>query len=83
MKDSDKIGTRARNIQDIYRSNNQFRKILTVNLRAENAELRRGNAELRSRLNINSNNNHKPPSSDGLTKKLGLPKGPAKKSGGQ
>ena len=52
-------------------------------LRAENTELRRENAELRSRLNLNSKNSHKPPSSDGLTKKPGLPKGPAKKSGGQ
>lgn len=30
MKDSDKIGIRARNIQDIYRSNDQFRKCLSL-----------------------------------------------------
>lgn len=52
-------------------------------LRAEIAELRLENAELRSRMNLNSKNSHKPPSSDGLSKKPGLPKGPPKKSGGQ
>jgi len=41
------------------------------------------NAELRSRLNLNSGNSHKPPSSDGLKKKPGLPKNPAKKNGAQ
>jgi transposase len=52
-------------------------------LESENAALWAENAELRSRLNLNSKNSHKPPSSDGLSKKPGLPKGPAKKSGGQ
>lgn len=57
-------------------------------LKAENAALRSENAELRARLNLNSQNSHKPPSSDGLGKKsdspkTGLPKPPAKKSGGQ
>lgn len=52
-------------------------------LKSENAALRAENAELRSRLNLNSKNSHKPPSSDGLSKKPGLPKGPPKKSGGQ
>lgn len=51
-------------------------------LESEIAALRAENAELRSRLNLNSKNSHKPPSSDGLPKKPGLPKGPAKKSGG-
>jgi regulator of replication initiation timing len=45
-------------------------------LRAENAGLRLENAGLRSRLRLNSRNSHKPPSSDGLSKKPGLPKGP-------
>jgi hypothetical protein len=45
--------------------------------------LRLENADLRSRLRLNSRNSHKPPSSDGLSKKPGLPKGPPKKSGGQ
>jgi transposase len=52
-------------------------------LKGENTFLRAENAELRSRLNLNSKNSHKPPSSDGPSKKPGLPKGPPKKSGGQ
>ena len=52
-------------------------------LESENAALRAEVAALRSRLNLNSKNSHKPPSSDGLSKKPGLPKGPPKKSGGQ
>ena len=52
-------------------------------LESEVSALRAENAELRSRLNLNSKNSHKPPSSDGLSKKPGLPKGPPKKSGGQ
>lgn len=52
-------------------------------LESENAALRAENAELRSRLNLNSKNSHKPPSSDGLSKKPGLPKNSPKKSGGQ
>ena len=64
-------------------SENAALRAENAELRRENAELRRENAELRSRLNLNSKSSHKPPSSDGLTKKPGLPKGPAKKSGGQ
>lgn len=41
------------------------------------------NAELRNRLKLNSENSHKPPSSDGLTKKPALPKASGGKSGGQ
>jgi transposase len=52
-------------------------------LESENAALRAENTELRSRLNLNSKNSHKPPSTDGLSKKPGLPKGLSKKSGGQ
>lgn len=52
-------------------------------LESENAALRAEVADLRSRLNLNSKNSHKPPSSDGLSKKPGLPKEPPKKSGGQ
>jgi transposase len=52
-------------------------------LESENTALRAENTDLRSQLNLNSKNSHKPPSSDGLSKKPGLPKGPAKKSGGQ
>jgi transposase len=54
-------------------------------LRAENIALRAENADLRSRLGLNSNNSHKPPSTDGLAKKTatGLPKEKGKKQGGQ
>ena len=38
-------------------------------LRIENAALKGENADLRSRLNMHSGNNSKPPSSDGLAKK--------------
>lgn len=52
-------------------------------LQADNTILRLEVADLRSRLNLNIKNSHKPPSSDVLTNKPGLSKGPAKKSGGQ
>ena len=44
------------------------------------------NAELRNRLNLNSSNSHKPPSTDGLkkkTRKPGLPKEEGQLNGGQ
>ncbi len=41
-------------------------------LESKNVALREENAELRSRLNLNSKHNHKPPSSDGFSKKRGL-----------
>ena len=40
----------------------------------EIAQLKAENAELRSRLGLNSENSSKPPSSDGLTKKPAIPK---------
>lgn len=52
-------------------------------LESANAALRAENAELRSRMNLNSKNSHKPPSSDRPPNKPGLPKEPPKKSGGQ
>jgi transposase len=52
-------------------------------LESENATLRVEVADLRTKLNQNSKNSHKPPSSDGLSKKPGLPKESPKKSGGQ
>jgi len=41
------------------------------------------NNELKAKLNSNSNNSSRPPSSDGLKKKPALPKGISKKRGGQ
>ena len=55
-------------------------------LQAEVARLQAENAELRRRLGMNSQNSHKPPSSDGYRKKRaqpGLPKGEKKATGGQ
>jgi transposase len=54
-----------------------------LELELENSNLRLENEELRSRLKLNSKNSHKPPSSDGLSKKPGLPKSSPKPSGGQ
>ena len=45
-----------------------------INLRQENNALKERIAELESRLNSNSNNSSKPPSSDGYRKKPALPK---------
>jgi hypothetical protein len=53
-----------------------------ADLRAENARLQAENIELRRRLGLNSQNSHKPPSSDGYRKKRILPKD-KKPRGGQ
>jgi len=54
-------------------------------LEAENQRLKAENAELRRRLEMNSQNSHKPPSSDGYRKKTIKPALPKdeKKAGGQ
>jgi transposase len=52
-------------------------------LRAENVILRSENADLRAQLSKNSNNSHKPPSSDGYRKKTALPQSKGKPTGGQ
>ena len=52
-------------------------------LEAENAELKREHAELRRRLGLKSHNSHKPPATDGLSKKPAIPKESGKKNGGQ
>jgi transposase len=52
-------------------------------IKAENAELKAEIAELRNRLNRNSSNSSKPPSSDGYQKKPALVKGKNGKQGGQ
>lgn len=52
-------------------------------LRQENALLRQENSELRARLNQNSKNSHRPPSSDGPQKLPGLPKKKPGNRGGQ
>jgi len=52
-------------------------------LRQENKVLKTENSALRARLNQNSNNSNKPPSSDGYQKKPALPKKKKGKQGGQ
>lgn len=52
-------------------------------LERENISLKSENAELKVRLNQNSNNSHKPPSTDGLQKKPAFSQSQGKKTGGQ
>ena len=52
-------------------------------LQTENSALKAENTELRNRLNQNSQNSHKPPSTDGLSKKPALAQSQGKKTGGQ
>ena len=52
-------------------------------LRSALSGLQQENAELRRRLNKDSQNSHKPPSSDGLSKKPALPKAKTGNRGGQ
>ena len=52
-------------------------------LRQKNASLKVEIAELKTRINSNSNNSSKPPSSDGYKKKPAFPKAKNGKQGGQ
>ena len=52
-------------------------------LEVENAALKAENAELKARLNLDSHNSSKPPSSDGLLKKPAFPREKNGKQGGQ
>lgn len=72
----------------LLRSENAELRAENALLREENALLKAENAELKRRLELNSSNSHKPPSSDGLankrrTLKTGLPKAASKVKGGQ
>lgn len=61
-------------------------KTLVKALLEKVARLEAENAELRTRLGLNSTNSHKPPSSDGYAKKTtqpGIPKADGRKNGGQ
>jgi transposase len=72
--ESENVELRSENVE--LRSEN-------AELRSENAQLRSENAELRTQITLNSNNSHKPPSSDGYSKRPALPKNEGKKKGGQ
>lgn len=58
-------------------------KQLIAQLLERVSQLEAENAELQRRLGLKSHNSSKPPSSDGLAKKPGLPKEGGKKNGGQ
>ena len=58
-------------------------RLENTKLKGENTELKVENTELKTRLNSNSNNSSKPPSSDGYKKKPAFPKAKNGKQGGQ
>ena len=64
---------RLRLANEALRAENRALRADNERLRAENAALRVENAELRRRLDLDSSNSSKPPSSDGLTKKPRIP----------
>lgn len=75
---------RAENEQ--LRAENAQLQAQNAQLQAENVRLREENSELRRRLGQNSDNSHKPPSSDGYRKKRaqpGLPREGKRPKGGQ
>jgi transposase len=79
---------RQENVQ-LREENAQLREE-NAKLRHENAELKAQNsallqeiADLKARLTTNSNNSHKPPSSDGYAKKPAFPRPKGGKRGGQ
>lgn len=67
---------------DLKQENASF-KIEISALKQENAALKQQNTALEARLQQNSSNSHKPPSSDGYKKQPALPKAKSKSSGGQ
>lgn len=64
-------------------SENEVLREEIARLRKENVELKLENAELKSRLNSNSRNSSRPPSSDGYRKKPAFQKEKKGKQGGQ
>lgn len=65
----------------LVRENAQLRAE-NADLRAENADLRAENARLKRQMNQDSNNSHRPPSSDGYGKKPALPRSKSRQSRG-
>ena len=71
--------------QRLEKTEKRIEELESVNtaLRLENTKLKGENTELKMRLNSNSNNSSKPPSSDGYKKKPAFPKAKNGKQGGQ
>lgn len=67
----------------VLESENLFLRKENDDLRKENENLRKENDDLRRRLGLKSHNSHKPPSSDGLSKKNKLVTRGINKLGGQ
>ncbi len=82
MDYSDKIQEFVRTIETLSNQLKELEVEIAV-LRNENSALRNEVAELKARLSTNSNNSHKPPSSDGYTKKPAFPRTKGGKRGGQ
>lgn len=68
--------------QELKRENVEIKEAFTE-VKLENADMKVRITELEARLNNNSRNSSKPPSSDGYKKKPALPKKTKGKQGGQ
>ncbi|MCH7658100.1 MAG: IS66 family transposase [Bacteroidetes bacterium] len=77
-----RLGQAEKSIKKLESVNTALR-LGNTKLKVENNELRLENNELKARINSNSNNSSKPPSSDGYKKKPAFPKAKNGKQGGQ
>lgn len=77
-----KVEKLTKRIDQLAEDNKFLRHEITV-LKQENVDLKRENTELKIRINSNSSNSSKPPSSDGYKKKPAFPKQKKGKQGGQ
>lgn len=82
LKLQKQVNELQKRVEELEKENAELRAENSV-LKLENAKLRSENEELRRRLNQNSKNSNKPPSSDGLRKKPALPRKKGGIQGGQ